>query len=63
MSGKSGIDPKGLKTFRPDRRRYNDADETEGRALYRFLADKQARRNFSMRRRVALSTQKDKEDE
>ena len=52
MTAKSGIDPKGLKNFRPDRRRYNDPDETEGRALYRYLAELQARRDFWMTRRI-----------
>lgn len=38
-----GIDPRGLRGFRPDRRRSLDPDETEGRAIYRATADAEAR--------------------
>lgn len=50
----SGIDPKGLKGFRPDRRRSNDPDETEGRALYRARAEAEASRSINMARKVSL---------
>lgn len=48
------IDPKGLRNFRPDHRRLNDPDETEGRALYRALAEAEARKSMGITRRVRL---------
>lgn len=50
------IDPKGLRDFRPDRRRLNDPDETEGRAIYRERADAEARQQLAMTRKVRLRT-------
>lgn len=49
------IDPKGLRGFRPDYRRRNDPDETEGRAMYRAAAEAQARKDMAMTRRVRYS--------
>ncbi len=36
--------------------RTTDPDETEGRLLYRQLAEAQARRDLAMQRRVTLKT-------
>jgi hypothetical protein len=49
-----GIDPKGLRGFRPDHRQSRDPDETEGRMIYRARAETEARRSLSMARRVRL---------
>ena len=38
------IDPKGLRGFRPDRRKSNDPDETEGRMMERAAAEREAAR-------------------
>lgn len=47
------IDPKGLRGFRPDNRRIvDDPDETEGRALYRALAEAEARKSIGITRKV-----------
>ena len=49
------IDPKGLHNFRPDnRRRGSGPDETEGRAMYRALADAEARRSIASTRKVKM---------
>lgn len=48
------IDPKGLRGFRPDHRRSNDPDETEGRSIYRARADAEARRQIAMTRKIKL---------
>lgn len=48
------IDPKGLRGFRPEHRLINDPDETEGRMIYRALADAEARRQLAITRRVTL---------
>ena len=59
----TGISPVGLRGFRPDRRTRLDPDETEGRAMYRALADRDAARSLGMARRViykALSTPRTK---
>ncbi len=49
------IDPKGLRGFRPERRRTNDPDETEGRALYRSKADAEARMQLALMRPMRLA--------
>ena len=56
------IDPKGLRSFRPDHRTIGSGpDETEGRMLYRARADAEARRQIASTRKVttlrALSSQ------
>lgn len=48
------IDPKGLRGWRPDNRRVNDPDETEGRALYRARADSEGRLSMWRERKVTL---------
>jgi hypothetical protein len=52
------IDPKGLRGFRPEHRVSNDPDETEGRMLYRALANAEARRAFALQRRARLKPAK-----
>lgn len=37
--GMDGIDPKGLRGFRPERRKSLEPDETEGRMIYRPMAE------------------------
>lgn len=49
------IDPKGLRGFRPEHRTSNDPDETEGRMIYRAIANAEARRQIAMQRRVRLA--------
>lgn len=44
----SGIDPKGLRGFRPDRRRSLEPDATEGRELAHATADRDARMSLAM---------------
>lgn len=48
------IDPKGLRGFRPERRKSLDPDETEGRMIYRAIADAEAGRQLALMRRVTL---------
>ncbi len=55
------IDPKGLRGFRPDNRRPGSGpDETEGRAIYRALAEAEARRSIAMTRKVRLKGKDEK---
>lgn len=49
-----GIDPRGLRGWRPDERRVNEPDETEGRAIYRARAEAEARRELALLRPVRL---------
>lgn len=48
------IDPRGLRGFRPDRRKSGDPDETEGRMIYRARANGEARMSIALARRVRL---------
>lgn len=48
------IDPKGLRGFRPEHRKSLDPDETEGRMIYRDLANSEARMQMGLVRPVRL---------
>ena len=48
------IDPRGLRGFRPERRKSNDPDSTEGRETEHALAERDARRSLASARRISL---------
>lgn len=48
------IDPKGLRNFRPERRRSNEPDATEGREIAHAISEGEARRSLAMTRKVEL---------
>jgi hypothetical protein len=48
---------------RKERFRFDDADETEGRRLYRALANGHARMSMALARRVSLKNTREASDE